>query len=141
MSASRAEAQLELSKALYTRFLAATASGQPLEGVGIHDYVTQASAYPYITIGEMFPTDYSDKSDQGQEIILQIHVWSQKTSSLELKTIQAAIYNLLHNQPLTITGQINYLIRFQMAVGLQPESDGITRQAVLKYRILTQATT
>lgn len=133
------EAQLEVSKALYTRLNAATATGQPLAGVGVHDAVTQASGFPYIVIGEMFPTDYSDKDDAGQELIVQIHVWSQKTSSLEIKTIQAAIYNLLHLAPLTVTGQINYLIRFQSAVGLQVDPDSITRHAVLKYRLLTQA--
>ncbi len=135
------ESQLAVEEALYSRLMAATASGQPLEGVGIHDHVTQGAAYPYLVIGEFFPTDYSDKGTPGMEIIAQLHLWSQAASSKQLKTLQAAVYNLLNNLPLTLVGHVNYLIRFQSAISLQVEQDNLTRHAVLKYRILTTATT
>jgi hypothetical protein len=137
---TQGESQLEVAKALYAVLVAETATGHTLHGVGIHDSVTQASTFPYIVIGEFNPSDYSTKSDAGMDLDCQIHIWSQSTSSLELKTIQQSVYNILHNKPLTVVGQINYLLRFVRAIGLAVEQDNITRHAVQSYRILTQAT-
>lgn len=144
-----AEAQLAVGEALYALFVAATASGHPLEGWTIGDNITQSTAYPVVVIGEMYPTDYSDKSNSGMEIILQIHLWDQSGASpssrgsKRIKQGQSAIYGLLHNVPLNLAAsspkQHNYLLRFQSAVGLQVEDDGITRHAVVKYRVLTRA--
>ena len=83
---------------------------------GVYDIAPQdsdsgdASKFPYITMGRIFIPQSDTQSKNGFEATCRIHTFSRSGSMLECKGIQGAIYGLLHNTPLTVTGFNNYLL-------------------------------
>lgn len=45
-----------------------------------------------------------DQRSYGEDITVTIHVWSQDSDREEMKTLQQQIYDVLHDQDLTVTG-------------------------------------
>lgn len=77
---------------------------------GVYDYVPDLTPgapdddFPYVVIGrdQSFPFDTDDC--KGENITVELHVWSNYKGKKEVKTIMGEIYNLLHQQPLSATG-------------------------------------
>lgn len=74
----------------------------------IYDDVTQPSDtaaesdFPYVVIGDDSVADWSTDTASGAEANVIIHIWSRFDGKGETKRIQAAIYNALHRQTLTV---------------------------------------
>lgn len=104
--------EVEYQRALYT-LLNTNKAALGLEA--IHDFPPQVAdggsiaGFPYATIGTIFPVMMDTQTTTGFEITHRIHVWSRTKSMLQCKTIQGALYALLHRQTLTVTGFSNFL--------------------------------
>ncbi len=74
----------------------------------IYDNVTQPpdtgddAYFPYVVIGDDTLMDWSTDTASGGEASVTIHTWSRSSGKSETKKIQAAIYNALHRQELTV---------------------------------------
>jgi len=108
----------------------------------VYDRVPQASEsedpinFPYVVIGDdtAIPFDTDDKD--GQESTITLHIWSRYRGRSETKRIIDAIYNVLHDQSLSISGQTWVYCFFEFSEVFE-DNDGLTQHGVVRYRIAT----
>ncbi|MFD9064184.1 DUF3168 domain-containing protein [Kitasatospora purpeofusca] len=109
---------------------------------GVHDYVPEGTAYPYVVIGEAIETPNNRHRGLGRQTVLTLHVWSQYRGYGEALAIGARVMALLDHQPLTITGLTHVSTRYEMGQTLtDPEPPGDIRHLVHRYRITTEQPT
>lgn len=110
------------------------------ESLTVYDDVPEGAAFPYAVIGEDTHVPFDTDDSLGAESTVTIHVWSRYRGKNEAKEIQAAIYDALTRQELTIDGYDLITIEFEYSdVLLDP--DGITRHGVQRFRCLTERRT
>ncbi len=108
----------------------------------IYDDVTQAgdsgsnAPFPYIVIGSDSIQDWSTDTASGGDIMADIHVWSRYDGKRETKQIQAAIYNALHRQTLTVPDHEFIGCDFDNEQQVVMDPDGQTYHGVSTFRIL-----
>ena len=69
----------------------------------VYDDVPQGADLPYLTFGQSTARDWSTGSDDGNEHILTLHVWSQANGKRQAHEIMGAVRTALHDQPLTLS--------------------------------------
>ena len=102
----------------------------------VHDHVPQGTSFPYIVIGEETMTDESSaKTLDFNNFTLTIHIFSRNRGRKEAKQIMARIYELLHNQNLSVTGAYHINTRFEFSDVIK-ENDGLTYHGVQRFRTI-----
>lgn len=132
--------EVEYQKALWTVLNSNRAT---LGLTNIYDFAPQvadggaATPFPYATMGSIFAVQMDTQTKSGFEMTGRIHLFSRSGSMLEVKTIQGAIYTLLHRSTLTVTGFNNFLLLRSDSDCVQDE-DGKTH-GVCEYRGLVES--
>ncbi|GJL92775.1 DUF3168 domain-containing protein [Hyphococcus sp.] len=131
-------AQWELQKAVY-QVLAADAALQAEIGdpPRIFDDPPPDAVFPYLTLGESRASDWNGV-EGGLEHEVKLYVFSRYAGRREVKRILNAVYDALHEAPLTLAGHDLINIRFVFADAFR-RSDGETYQGVARFRAVTQA--
>ena len=101
----------------------------------VFDRVPATQAFPYVLIGDDTAIDASDKLNDGQEITLTLHQYSQAKGRDEVKTLQGECYDLLHNGSLTVVGWTVRGIEFEYSDTLV-DPDGKTYHGVQRFRLI-----
>ncbi len=120
----------ELQRAVYAALTAA------LDPVPVYDDVPAGATGAYVTVGEMTAADASDKTQDGEDHTLTLHVWSTYPGKKEVKELMARIKAALHDQPLAIVGHDLVSLRFEFATDFL-DPDGITRHGVIRFGAFT----
>lgn len=122
-----------LQEALYKRF-----SGyEPLmeRVTGVSDDAPKDQLAPYITLGENTVMDWGTKLNDGEEITVTLHCWSEYPGKKEAKEILSLMLEAL-SEPLSVEGGFHVdFARLDMAEVLD-DPDGITKHGVLRVRFL-----
>lgn len=105
----------------------------------VYDDVPSSAPFPYVTLGHGTLGAWDTSSDQGHAHTLLINAWSRQGGRKEAKAILSAIYDVLHNAPLTLSGNRLVLLRFEFA-DIFRDADGETMHGVARYRALTELT-
>jgi len=131
-------ATFELKKAIYTRLT----SGTPI-GWKVYDDVPVGASLPYVEIGEAIATDWSQKGQPGQSILITFHLWSDIHSQKEADmmadgvTQSLTVTNSKTPSAITITG-FNNIYSEQDSYRSIKDPDGETRHGILDIRFLVQ---
>ncbi len=109
-------------------------SGPPY--VAVYDHVPQPQpALPYIAIdgttAEPFDTDSSD----GVDTVTELRVFSSYRGARQVSVILDRIRDLLHHQPLTVTGG-TFVSMQVIATENERGSDGATREGIVRVRVI-----
>jgi Protein of unknown function (DUF3168) len=130
-------ASWELQKAVHAALSANPALTGLLGGSRVYDDVPRGVEFPYVTLGESTVRDWSTGSEDGQEHVLSITVWSRATGEREVNQIMAVIRDALHDVALTVAGHrlINLRQDFSDA---RRDADGETYRGLLRYRAVTE---
>jgi hypothetical protein len=103
------------------------------------------AAFPYIVIGEDTAVDWGTKVEQGQEITATLHAWSRQQGSVtndrsmkEVKQLLAAIYDALHEQEFSVSGQSLVSCRFDFGTSFRDEGSGAWH-GIGRYRLFLSA--
>ena len=106
-----------------------------LHPVKIYDHVPQRVACPFVTIGESTIVPAGDKIQDGQDITLTVHSWSESRGQKEAKQLQAKIKNTLDNGVLQVTGFSLRSVR-QIFATVFKDADSMTYHGVQRFRIV-----
>jgi Protein of unknown function (DUF3168) len=127
----------QLQQAVYAALASNAALTTFLGGARIYDEVPHAAAYPFVTMGQTSSTDWGTGTEDGEEHIMTLHVWSSYGGRSEAQTIMGALRDTLHTARLTLTG--HSLINFrQQFSDIRRETDGMTIHGLIRYRATTQ---
>lgn len=103
----------------------------------IFDDVPQGSPLPYLTLGQTTVRDWSTGTEDGNEHILTLHVWSDARGKKQASEIVGAIRTALHDQPLTLVGHRLVNLRHEFSEARR-EPDGATIHAIARFRAVTE---
>lgn len=85
-----------LQKAIYTRLTSQLSTP-------VYNHVPQASAFPYVVIGEKTSAPWRGKTDDGQECTITLHVWSNAAGDKECADILVSLYAALDRQEANVS--------------------------------------
>ena len=123
----------EVQKAVYTAITTANISGV----VSVRDSPIIApveTAYPFIVLSGSTVLPEDAGGDTGKSEFIEVVVWSRSPGKKQVKDIQQAIYNALHQQTLTVTGRTSaYCWLDDERVIDMP--DGFTKQGIQTFQI------
>lgn len=124
-----------VQQAVHARLTADTAVQAALGSpVRLFDHAPPATAYPFVRYGDQRAQALDTKDMTGLEITLVLECYSRYRGRHELRQVEEAIYNALHNQPLTVTGADFCQCQFENAEQTL-EADGLTYRSRLRFRI------
>lgn len=145
-------ASVEVQKAVFEKLDATAAVTDQLAAhateVGkkaIYDEVPQSDApestvaFPYLVIGDTTEIAFDADDFDGREATVTIHTFSRYLGMKEAKSVMDAVKAALHNQPLTISGELHLYTFWEFAEVLR-DPDGITRHGILRFRLVTVGT-
>lgn len=147
----------ELQRAIYAHLVAYSdldallpravgPDGQALSRPAIYDHPPQAidadadTAMPYILIGDDTAIPWDTETSVGAEVTLTLHVWSRYRGRLEVKQIQAEMYNALHRATIPLSGGYIVEISYEYGETLLEES-GIVRHGIQRFRLFAESNT
>ncbi len=122
-----------IQKAIYEKL---TGNSQLMALIGgVFDNVPQETAFPFVTIGDIFASESSSLGKNGVEQKLSINIWSREAGHKQTAEIMDVIYGLLHNGVLTIAGQIIIAVRITSS-SIRLEDDGWTYHGTMNMIVV-----
>ena len=103
----------------------------------VYDDVPQGTDFPYLTFGQSTARDWSTGSDEGNEHILTLHVWSQANGKRQAHEIMGAVRGALHDQPLALSGHRLVNLRHEFSEARR-DPDGDTTHGIARFRAVTE---
>ncbi len=130
-------ASWQLQQAVYGVLIGSAWLTTLLGGARIYDDVPQAAPYPHVGLGQTASSDWGTGTEDGEEHILTLHVWSQGGGRGEAQRIIAALRDVLHTASLTLTGHVLVSLRQQFS-DVRRDPDGVTIHGIVRYRAVTE---
>jgi len=103
----------------------------------VYDDVPQGADFPYLTFGHSTARDWSTGSEDGDEHILTLHVWSQERGKNQAHAIMDAVRTALHDQTLALAGHRLVNLRHEFSEARR-DSDGALVHGITRYRAVTE---
>jgi hypothetical protein len=101
------------------------------------DAPEDASAFPYVIIGDDVSSQFDTDEIKGKEYIITLHVWDRYLGRRRVKQIMDRLYNLLHDSTLHVIG-VNSIFCFWESSLMVPDDDDLTQHGVTRFRIAVQ---
>ncbi|MEO3998562.1 DUF3168 domain-containing protein [Mesorhizobium sp. CAU 1732] len=98
-----ASAAIELQKAIYGRLSSDAALNAALGGEHVYDHAPAHVAFPYVTFGRTSIHDWSTGTEDGNEHVFTIHVWSKAQGKSETLELMDMVRARLHDAELTLS--------------------------------------
>ena len=121
--------------------IALIGDGASPERARIYDNVPQGtwddddqSFAAYVTIGDDTAAEAGSKTFEAQDLTLSLHSWSRYNGRKEIKQIMAAVYDVLHDQSLSVSGGTMVNLRWEFSDSFL-DADGQTRHGVQRFRM------
>ena len=130
-------ASWSLQQSIFATLAADSAITTLLGADRIYDDVPQGSPLPYLTLGQSTVRDWSTGTDDGNEHLLTLHVWSDARGKKQASEIAAAVRTALHDQPLTLVGHRLVNLRHEFSEARR-DPDGSTIHATVRFRAVTE---
>lgn len=130
-------AALELQRAVFAALSGDTELVAVLGAGRIHDHAPANLAFPYITFGRSSVYDWSTGTEDGNEHIFTLHVWSKADGKTQALEIMAHARRVLHDTNLAMTEHrlVNLREEFEEA---RYNDDHAVYHGVLRFRATTE---
>ena len=92
------------------------------------------SRFPYVVIGDFNGSPWDTDDTVGQQVLVQVHVFSRSTSDLQRLGITDEIYNALNRYDLQITGVNTVDCLYDNYLEFD-DPDGKTTHGVVTFRV------
>ncbi|MEQ1950713.1 DUF3168 domain-containing protein [Mesorhizobium sp. CN2-181] len=128
----------ELQKAIFAALGGDGALAALLGVAKIHDHAPAHVAFPYITFGRTSVFDWSTGTENGDEQLLTLHVWSKAQGKKETLAIMERAKTLLHDAPLELTGYRLISLRLEFSE-VRFDEDASVHHGLMRFRALIEA--
>lgn len=126
-----------LQQAIHAALIADAPLLALLGGPRVHDDVPRGTPFPYITFGQSTARDWGTSTEDGEEHLLTVHVWSRQAGRKQVVAVLRAVRDRLHTATLTLTDHrlVNLRQEFTEA---RRDADGETYRGIARYRAVTE---
>jgi len=104
----------------------------------VFDENPENELYPYVVMGEITASDWSDKFEDGMEVYSTIHVWSQYHGRKEADLMADGLLQALTSSPLDLAPNFRAALDALDGYNLIADLDGITRHGILRFKYLIE---
>lgn len=104
----------------------------------VFDAHPENESYPYITMGEIAASNWSDKFESGQEVYSTIHIWSQYQGRKEADEMADGVLDALTADKLDLSPNFREALGVFDSYSLIIDIDGITRHGILRMKYLIE---
>jgi len=104
----------------------------------VFDATPENEAFPYVTMGNISASDWSDKFENGQEVYATIHIWSQYRGRKEADEMADVILRAMTSMSLDLTPDFRAGLDKFDSYNLIMDIDGVTRHGLLKFKYLVE---
>ncbi|WP_292678832.1 DUF3168 domain-containing protein [Mesorhizobium sp.] len=127
----------DLQQALFLRLKSDASLSALLGGAGLLERPTDNAAFPYVTCGQTSAFDWDTSTENTDDQLITLHVWSKAHGDAETLAIMAAIQARLADAALVIgpRGQTRLSLEFAEA---RPDEDLLVHHGLLRFRAITQ---
>ena len=126
-----------LQKALFSALSSDGTLLSLLGGAKIFDDVPQETALPYVTFGQTSSRDWSTGTEEGEEHVMTLHVWSEAAGRREVNAILGEVKRVIAGASMPLAGHQLVNLRLEFAESRR-EADGETYDGVARYRAVTE---
>ena len=128
---------LELQKAVFGALAGDPVLTGILGGSAIFDHAPARLAFPYVTFGRTSAFDWSTGTEDGNEHLFTLHVWSKARGKSQALEIVETIHRVLHDAQLTMAGHrlVNLRQEFQE---VRYDDDQAVYHGIVRYRAVTE---
>jgi uncharacterized protein DUF3168 len=126
-----------LQQAMHAALIADAPLVALLGGPRVYDDVPTRGAYPYVTVAPVQARDFGTGSDDGEEHVVTLNVWSRGGGRKEALLIMAAVRTVLHDAALTLAGHRLVNLRHESSDARRGR-DGETYEGVIRFRAVTE---
>ena len=130
-------AEVALRAAIHTTLSADAQLATLLGGPKIYDEAPRGVLVPYVTFGDLQSRDWSTGDGDGVEHFVILNAWSGQTGAREALAIAGRIRELLHDQPLALSGYALVNLRFTQ-LDTRRETNGRFTRASPRFRAVTE---
>lgn len=132
-----ADHSVDLFAAIYAELSTNSALTALIGSDAVYDHVPPGAAAPFVVIGDETASDGGSDLTDAQEHTLTIHCWSEGASTLQVKRMQSAVRNALHDADLAMDDGICVNIRCEFKE-IMRDPDGVSWHGVMRFRAMTQ---
>lgn len=122
----------EIQKAVFAALTADAALSALI--TGIFDEVPESQPFPYVVVGEATSYTQDTFANRVRSNTLYIHIWSRYKGNEEVLNIQDNVDRILDRSNLVMNGWVTIMCFSEFAETVK-DPDGITRHALVRYRI------
>lgn len=124
------DVDLELQGMIITT-LKASPDVVALVGDRIFDTVPLKAPFPYISYGPSDSIENDADCISGADVVIQLDAWSRAVGYPEVKQIQGAVREALHDKPLSLTVNALVFLEHRQTRTFR-DADGLTNHAVIE---------
>lgn len=135
-----------LQAGIYNRLTGHSALTTALGGSKVYDHVPQGTTAPYVRIGEDTLSESDNKTRNGWEFTITIHVWDFDVGGRKsVKTLLGHVYDALHKQEANISVSgftlVSFLYEFDDSFQEHPIEGASDKyyHGVIRFRALVHA--
>jgi hypothetical protein len=96
-----------------------------------------AAYFPFVVFSFPVLESFADFEHSGMNAQVQVDVWHRTRSEKAIKPIAEAVFDALHRQPLPSLVLAGHIETQCQSISFDIEPDGVTRRALLEFRVLT----
>jgi hypothetical protein len=126
-----------LQKALFSALTSDGVLLSLLGGAKIFDDVPQETTLPYVTFGQTSSRDWSTGTEEGEEHVMTLHVWSEAAGRREVNAILGEVKRVIAGTSMPLAGHRLVNLRLEFAESRR-EPDGETYHGLARYRAVTE---
>ena len=126
-----------LQKAIYAALTADPALTALIGAARVHDDVPRGAVRPYVNFARLVTRDFGSSSGDGEEHLLQLHVWSDAKGHRQVHEVLDAVRSALHEAVLPLGDWRLVNLRIE-STEARRESDGETYQGIVRLRAVTE---
>ena len=126
-----------LQKGIYEALTSDVDVTSLLGGARVYDDVPQNASFPYLTFGQSQARDWSTGTEDGQEHVITLHVWSQAGGRHETQEIIGAVRKVLHDADLQLTDHSLINLRHEFS-DARRDPDGEHFHGIIRYRAVME---
>lgn len=130
-------AAIELQKAVFAALSTDAALTAKLGGARIHDHAPANVAFPCLTLGQTSVQDWGTGTEDGNEHIFTVHVWSKAKGRSETLEVMEIVRAALHDAELALAGHhlVNLRREFEEA---RFDDDLAVHHGTVRFRAVTE---
>lgn len=102
---------------------------------GVYDYVDENTKFPYVTIGDPTVTPFPTKTSHGEEVLVNLHVYSKYKGKGEAFGILNLMVQAATKSDLQLEGGFSVFRMELEGINVITDIDGKTKHGIARFKV------